>query len=123
MPKTRSPFLQSRTDGGVGPLVFSDARFAPNNVFFVQSTHSNAGDTAGKGQTPDAPFATIDYAIGNCTADQGDLILVLPGHEEAVSAAAGLALDVAGVTIQGVGTGRARPTITLGTSTAADIDV
>src|SRR5262249_56892301 len=78
MPKSRSPFLQSRTDGGVGPLVFSDARFAPNNVFFVNSTSANAGDSSGKGQTPDAPFATIDYAIGQCDADKGDLIVVLP---------------------------------------------
>src|SRR3954465_1858829 len=103
VPKTRSPFLQTRADGGVGPLVYIDARFAPNNVFFVQSTNGNAGDSSGKGQTPDAPFATIDYAVGQCSANQGDLILVLPGHAETVSAAAGLALDVAGITVLGIG--------------------
>jgi hypothetical protein len=121
--KTRSPFLQTRTDGGVGPLVFSDARFAPNNVFFVQSTHSNAGDSSGKGQTPDAPFATIDYAIGQCEADKGDLIIVLPGHVETVTGAAGVALDVAGVTIVGIGRGRQRPKVNFTTATAASFDV
>lgn len=123
MSLTRSPFLRTRTHGGAGDLVIANAAFAPGNVFFVQSTHSNAGDTDGRGQTPDAPFATIDYAVGKCTANQGDLILVLPGHSESVTAAGGLDLDVAGITIQGIGTGRARPTITLSTATTADVDV
>src|SRR5262245_26293874 len=105
MSLTRSPFLQTRTDGGVGTLVLADGRFCPGNVFFVQSTHTNKGDSAGKGQTPDAPFATLDYAIGQCTADQGDLIVVLPGHVETVTGAAGVALDVAGVTVLGLGAG------------------
>src|SRR5262245_55708966 len=62
---TRSPFVQA----GDGALLrfLLDARFAPGSAFFVQSTHSGAGDTPGRGQTPDAPLATIDYAIGLCT--------------------------------------------------------
>src|SRR3954465_7976099 len=123
VPKTRSPFLQTRADGGVGPLVYIDARFAPNNVFFVQSTHSNAGDSSGKGQTPDAPFASIDYAIGQCEADRGDLIVVLPGHVETVTGAAGVALDVAGVSVVGIGRGRQRPKVNFTTATAASFDV
>lgn len=67
--------------------------------------------------------ATIDAAIGLCTASAGDLILVLPGHTEAVSAAAGIACDVAGVTIRGLGAGALRPTVTLGTAVGASIDV
>lgn len=106
----RSPFMQSRTDGGIGPLVLSDPRFyGAGNVFFVQSTNANAGDSAGKGQTPDAPFSTIDYAVGQCTASKGDLIIVLPGHVETISAAASLNVDVAGVKIIGVGWGELRP--------------
>lgn len=123
MSLTRSPFLRTRTQGGTGDLVIADARFAPGNVFFVQSSHSNAGDSDGRGQTPDAPFATIDYAVGKCTANQGDLILALPGHQESVSAAGLLALDVAGITIQGLGNGRGRPIITLSGATNADVDV
>lgn len=104
-------------------LILADARFAPGNVWFVQSTHANAGDSAGKGQTPDAPFSTIDYAVGQCTADQGDLIIVLPGHVETVIAAAGLDLDVAGITIIGIGNGNLRPQINFTTATTADMDV
>src|SRR4051812_45633389 len=109
MPKARSQFLLTRNDGGPGgggPYYVVRADWAPNNVWFVQSTHSNAGDSAGKGQSPDAPFASIDYAIGNCEADRGDLIVVLPGHVETVTGAAGVALDVAGVRIVGIGRGR-----------------
>lgn len=67
--------------------------------------------------------ATIDAAIGLCTADAGDTILVLPGHTEAISAAGGIACDVAGVTIRGLGNGANRPTITLGTAIGASITV
>jgi hypothetical protein len=123
VPKTRSPFLQTRTDGGVGPLFFSDARFAPNNVFFVNSASSNAGDSGGKGQTPDAPFATINYAVGQCEADKGDLVVALPGHVETVTAAAGVALNVAGVSVVGVGRGRQRPKVSFTTAAAASFDV
>lgn len=68
-------------------------------------------------------FSTIDAAVGACTAGANDTILVLPGHTEAVTAAGGLALDVAGVTVKGLGVGANRPTITLSTSTAATIAV
>lgn len=123
MPVSRSPFMQTRTVGD-GTLVLADPRqFRAGNVFFVSSTHTNKGDSVGKGQTPDAPFATIDYAIGNCTASQGDLIIVLPGHVETVTAAAGVALDVAGVTILGVGTGRNRPQINFTTAVGASFDI
>src|SRR5438128_1210094 len=103
MSLSRSPFMQTLQQGGIGPLVLADARFAPGNVFFVQSTHSNAGDSAGHGQSPDAPFATINYAVSQCTANQGDLVVVLPGHVETVIAAAGTNLNVAGVTVLGIG--------------------
>lgn len=123
MSLSRSPFMQTRVQGGTGPLVLADGRFAPGNVFFVQSTHANAGDTAGKGQTPDAPCATIDYAIGLCTASQGDLIIALPGHVETLTAAAQLVFDVAGVTLIGIGNGSLQPKVLLGTVTTTDVDI
>ena len=61
------------------------------NVFWVDS---GAGSNGNKG-TFARPFATIDYAIGQCTANNGDLIMVMPGHTETVTAAAGIAVDVA----------------------------
>lgn len=89
---------------GIGPQLFG------GSVFWVSSTHPFAAANA-QG-TPDQPFNTIDNAIGACTASKGDLILVAPGHVETISAAAGIACDVAGVTIIGLGNGANRPTVT-----------
>lgn len=106
--EVRTPFVFGQIQGA-GPSFLLDSRFAPGNVFFVQSTHSNAGDSAGKGRTPDAPCATIDYAVGLCTASQGDIIIVLPGHVETIGAASALDLDVAGIKVIGVGWGQNKP--------------
>jgi len=91
-------------------------------VYFVDSGHASASDNHA-GTDPVRPLATIDAAVGKCTASQGDLIRVMPGHAETVSAAAGLALDVAGITIIGHGDGALQPTVTLDTATTADVDV
>lgn len=97
-------------------------------VFFVLST-SNAlhGDLqtefpVDKDGVPRV-YGTIDAAIGSCVAGRGDVIYVMPGHAETVTAAGGIACDVAGVRIQGLGEGSNRPTITFSTSTAADINI
>ena len=93
-------------------------------IFFVDSTQTaTKGDDAQHGNTPQSPFATIDFAIGQCVANRGDILKVLPGHAETITSAAGIAIDVAGVTVEGQGSGRDRPTITLATSTAASIDL
>lgn len=63
-------------------------------------------------------FATIDAAIGACTANAGDTIFVLPGHTEAVTATS-IALDVAGVSIIGLGSGAMKPTLTFGATDSA----
>lgn len=92
------------------------------NTYYVNSTHSSASAT-GPGTSPECPFSTIDAAVGSCTANNNDIIVVLPGHAEVVSAAAGLDLDVAGITIIGIGNGSLQPTITLDTADTADIDI
>lgn len=89
------------------------------SVFWVDS---GAGSNGNKG-TFDKPFATIDYAVGRCTANNGDIIMVKPGHTETVTAAAGIDLDVAGISIIGLGAGSDRPTINFTTATTADVDV
>jgi len=66
---------------------------------------------------------TIDAAVGVCVANRGDVIHVLPGHTETLSSATALALDVAGITIVGHGTGSLRPTITMDTATTTTIPV
>lgn len=91
----------------------------PGHVFWV---HSGTGSNGSKG-TFDRPFASIDYAVGRCAANRGDIIMVKAGHTETVSAAAGLALDVAGIAIVGMGTGSMRPTVNFTTAVGADMNV
>jgi len=107
--------------GGMFSVV--NEQVATGDIWFVSSTSATASNAVGYGRSPDAPFATIDYAVGQCTASQGDLILVLPYHAEVVSAAAGLDLDVAGITVRGLGKGASMPTVTLDTANTADVDV
>lgn len=109
----KTPLFARKQAGGLVSVV--DESFAPGNVFFVDSGSTTGADSAGYGQNPDAPFLTVDYAIGNCTASNGDIIYVLPGHAETLSAPAGWAVDVAGVTIKGIGSGNTRPVISIDT--------
>jgi hypothetical protein len=62
-------------------------------------------------------FATVDAAVSACTADAGDVIYILPGHTETVTSTS-IALDVAGITIVGLGNGLNRPTFTFGAAAA-----
>ena len=61
--------------------------------------------------------ATVDAAIGLCTANGGDTIYVLPGHTETVTSTS-IAHDVAGVAVIGLGSGGMRPTFTFSTAAA-----
>jgi hypothetical protein len=104
-----------------GSLPFiQDVHTRTGNVFFVMV---GGTDTVGHGLHPDDPFNTIDFAVGQCTANQGDVIYVMPNHTETISAAAGIDLDVAGITVIGLGEGANRPTITMDTANTVDVDV
>lgn len=82
------------------------------------------GSNGNSGTSPLSPFSTIDYAIGRCTAARGDVIFVLPGHVEDVTAAGGIDIDIEGISIIGCGRGSNRPTITCsGTTDTLDIDI
>ena len=61
--------------------------------------------------------STVDAAISVCTTDAGDVILVMPGHAETVTATS-IAHDVAGVSVIGMGNGLGRPTFTYGAAAA-----
>jgi hypothetical protein len=80
-------------------------------VFYVDSGAANASN-GNLGDSPERPFATVNGAIDNpnITADNGDLIYVMPGHNEALTAANAIDVDVAGVSIVGIGAGSNRPT-------------
>jgi len=103
---SRTGLYVRKQPGGVFDI--TDIQNHPGNVFFV---HSGTGtDGAGYGQNPDAPTATLDYAIGLCTASKGDVIYVLPGHAESFAATEGFDADMAGIKIIGLGWGNNRPT-------------
>lgn len=89
------------------------------NIWYVSSVSGSDGNY---GTSPQSPFATIDFAIGQCTASQGDVIYVMPGHAETLSAAGAITADVAGISIIGLGNGANRPTLSFG-NTAATIAI
>lgn len=99
------------------PVLGSGDLTTTGSVFFVDSGAGSDGNT---GTDKDHPFATLDYAIGKCADTNGDIIILMPGHAETTTA---IALDVAGVTIVGIGHGRARPTLTATTAASDLIDV
>lgn len=106
-----SPLYYKKVAGGLP--VLQDLSFFPGNVFFVDSgTTVQGGATAGFGYHPDSPVLLIDTAIGLCTASQADVIFVLPGHAEDLSATALIDADEQGISIIGVGRGPDRPTLT-----------
>lgn len=76
------------------------------------------GGSNGNKGTFDAPFATLDFAFSKCTANRGDTILVKPNHSETITGAAGIAHDVAGVSVVGLGHGSQRPTFLMDGGTA-----
>lgn len=87
--------------------------------FFV---HSGSGNASYDGLTPERALATIDAAIGKCTASRGDTIFVLPGHAENIATATAINCDVAGITIVGLGQGNLIPTIST-TAAAGSITI
>lgn len=89
------------------------------NVFFVYSGATGTGD----GVSPANACTTINAAVALCAADNHDTILVLPGHTETITAAAGVALSTAGVRVVGVGAGRQRPRVNYTTAVGASFDV
>ena len=81
-----------------------------SNVFYVDS--GSGHDSAGNyGESYLKPFATIEYAIGQCTASNGDVIYLMPGHNEGITTAANIDLDVIGISVIGLGSGSLKPTI------------
>ncbi len=95
------------------------------NRFYVDSGATNASDD-NLGTSPTVPLATLDGAVNKCTANNGDHIYLMPGHAETISADAattpGPDINVAGVTVIGMGNGSDRPTFTFD-NTAADFKI
>lgn len=84
------------------------------NIYYVDSGSGN--DSANSGESDDQALATIDAAVGKCTANNDDVIIVMAGHDE--NPTASITADVAGIWIYGMGHGSDRPTITFGAAGA-----
>ena len=81
------------------------------SIFFVDVA---TGSNSYSGTDPDNPLATINAAVGKCTADKGDYIVCMPNHYEDLadtSTSGAIDLDVAGITLLGLGSGTNRPRI------------
>jgi len=116
MPANKTPFFARWLGGN---LVVASQLETTGRYVFVSS--DDGTDATGYGASPDAPVATIDYAVQLCTANENDIIVVMPGHTETVVAAGGITFDIAGVRVVGLGQGIDRPTITFTTAATADV--
>ncbi|HUX15239.1 MAG TPA: hypothetical protein VMW52_02135 [Phycisphaerae bacterium] len=93
--------------GGLFSIVDRE-HFPTGDIWWVGSEETAAEDGAGFGRNPDAPFATLAYAIDLVAA--GDTMFLMPGHNEGL-ADAQIDIAVAGLRIIGLGTGTLRPRI------------
>ena len=105
-----SPLFVKYQSGGQFNVI--DQSLTTGQVFYVDSSSARAVNNVGAGQNPDYPFATIDFAIGQCAVDNGDVIYVMPNHASVMTTAGAISCDVSGIKIIGLGKGAARPTIT-----------
>lgn len=106
----------------IGINIATAALNTTGNIRYVDSGNSNAVNNSGAGKSQNAPFATLDYAISQMTANNGDVIILMPGHAETIAAADGFDVDVAGITILGMGRGTDMPEFTF-TATASTVAI
>lgn len=77
----------------------------PGNVYWVDSN----GGGSSKG-TFASPVATLAEGTALCTSNNGDYVMMKPGHAETITGAGGITFDKAGVSYIGMGRYDARPT-------------
>jgi hypothetical protein len=92
------------------PVIGSGPVLTTGSVFFVDS---NTGSDNNQGKDSTTPLATLDYAVSLCTASKGDVIFLMPGHTETLGNEQ-IDLDVAGISVLGLGTGPDRPNFNFG---------
>jgi hypothetical protein len=92
------------------PFVPTDFIGTAGKIFWVGN---RTGLPAGNGSSPDYPCSTLNGALAKCTSGRGDIVYVLPGHAESISAADAWSNLVAGTKIIGLGDlGADAPTFT-----------
>jgi hypothetical protein len=100
--------LDNLINKGVSSLMGAGSLFTTGKVFYV---HSGTGSNGNPGEDPRNPLATIAQAQTNARASKGDVVVVLPGHAETLTAV--LTLSKAGVSYIGIGNGGLKPAITV----------
>lgn len=82
---------------------------APGKVFWVGNNATLVTGERGASDSNDGtylhPFSTLDYAVGRCAANRGDIIFIRPGYTETITAADSVTFDVAGIKVIGLGQG------------------
>lgn len=91
------------------------------DVYWVNS--ATGTDATTWGRSPEAPYASIAFAVANCTANNGDVVYVMPNHTETLVGAAQVSFTIAGVAVRGMGKGRQRPVVNYTTAAAASFDI
>ena len=87
----------------------------PDKAFWVSST---SGSNGNKG-TYQRPFATLAYALTQCTAALGQIVVIKPGHAETVATAAAITFGTkTSVAVVGLGYGSHRPTFNFTATTS-----
>ncbi len=82
------------------------------NVFYADSNASGSGT----GTSWTNAVTTIKAAALKCASDNGDVLLVAPGHAETLTASDAVDITRTGLRIYGLGVGENRPTLTYTTN-------
>jgi hypothetical protein len=79
--------------------------------------HSGTGSDGNRGLKPERALATVQKAVTLATAAKGDVIVVLPGHAETVTASS-LNISKSGVSVICLGNGKSAANFTYGAAAA-----
>jgi hypothetical protein len=91
--------------------------FYVSNNTVVPRRVSPGNDTTGNGSF-NKPFATLAYAMTQCTAGQGDIIFIKEGHAETIADGTTTAINIAGVKVIGLGQGDKKPVFSFSATTS-----
>ena len=94
--------------------VESAQNLGTGEVFYVDSGEGSSSYT---GTARDAAKATLNQAVALCENNRGDVIYVLQNHAETMAGVDGVDLDIAGITVIGLGNGDDAPEFLFDTNT------
>lgn len=85
----------------IGPSIQTEGK-----VIYVSSV---TGAANASGLSPQEAVTTLALGFAKATANQGDIVVLLPKHAETITGAGGITLGTAGVSVVGLGTYNQRP--------------